>query len=115
MGIIPLYMGWYKNGTLFVASELKSLESTCTKIELFPPGNYYYSKENGFTKWYKKGWRKFENVKENNTIIADIRNGLEQAVQRHLPQGYRQQPTANHRAKPPECAKRHYKLGGYRW
>ena len=40
MGIIPLYMGWDKNGTLFVASELKSLESTCAKIELFPPGNY---------------------------------------------------------------------------
>ena len=77
-------MGWDKNGTLFIASELKSLESTCTKIELFPPGNYYYSKENDFTKWYKKGWRKFENVKENNTIIADIRNGLEQAVQRQL-------------------------------
>jgi len=84
MGIIPLYMGWDKNGTLFVASELKSLESTCTKVELFPPGNYYYSKENGFNKWYDREWRKFENVKGNDTIIADIRNGLEQAVQRQL-------------------------------
>ena len=35
MGIIPLYIGWDEKGTLYVASELKSLEGVCTKIELF--------------------------------------------------------------------------------
>ena len=38
MGIIPLYMGWDKDGTFYVASELKALEGICVKIELFPPG-----------------------------------------------------------------------------
>ena len=41
MGIIPLYMGWDKYGTFYVASELKALEGICTKIELFPPGHYW--------------------------------------------------------------------------
>ena len=38
MGIIPLYMGWDKDGTFYVASELKALEGICVKIELFPLG-----------------------------------------------------------------------------
>lgn len=45
MGIIPLYQGWDKNGTYYVASELKALEGYCTKIEIFPPGHYFSSKE----------------------------------------------------------------------
>ena len=35
IGIIPLYIGWDSNGTFYVSSELKSLESNCEKIELF--------------------------------------------------------------------------------
>ena len=37
MGIIPLYMGWDKYGTL-CCLELKALEGICAQIELFPPG-----------------------------------------------------------------------------
>ena len=54
MGIIPLYIGWDQNGTFYVASELKALESVCTKIELFPPGHYFHSKEGEFVQWYKE-------------------------------------------------------------
>lgn len=42
MGIIPLYTGRDLNGTFYVASELKSLEGVCEKIDLFPPGHYLY-------------------------------------------------------------------------
>ena len=45
MEIIPLYMGWDQHGTFYVASELQALEGVCTKIELFPPGHYYHSKD----------------------------------------------------------------------
>ena len=38
IGIIPLYIGWDSDKTLYVASELKALEGTCQKIESFPPG-----------------------------------------------------------------------------
>ena len=44
MGIIPLYIGWDKNGTFYVASELKALEGVCNKIEVFPPGHFMSSK-----------------------------------------------------------------------
>jgi len=85
MGIVPLYMGWDKNGSFYVASELKSLEGVCNKIEEFLPGHFLYSKDGQeLQKWYKRDWTEFENVKDNETDIAAIRKGLEEAVHRQL-------------------------------
>ena len=84
MGIIPLYMGWDKNGTFYVASELKALEGTCTKIELFPPGHYLHSKDGELKQWYTRDWMDYEAVKENETSIAEIKEALEAAVHRQL-------------------------------
>ncbi len=84
MGIIPLYIGWDKNGTFYVASELKALEGTCSKIELFPPGHYLLSSEGEFKRWYQRDWMDYEAVKENETSIAEIRDALEAAVHRQL-------------------------------
>ena len=56
MGIIPLYMGWDQDGTFYVASELKALESVCSKIELFPPGHYLDSKVGEIKSWYQRDW-----------------------------------------------------------
>jgi len=79
-----LYMGWDKNGTFYTASELKALEGICNKIEVFPPGHYYSSKDKKLTKWYKRNWRNFENVKDNKSDIKKLRKALEQAVHRQL-------------------------------
>ncbi len=84
MGIIPLYMGWDANGTFYVASELKALEGVCTKIEIFPPGHYYSSKTGELTKWYSRDWSDYDNVKDNETSIADLKQALEDAVHRQL-------------------------------
>ncbi len=84
MGIIPLYMGWDKDGTFYIASELKALEGVCTKIELFPPGHYISSSDGKLVKWYKRDWNKYEAVKENETSIAEVRQALEDAVHRQL-------------------------------
>ncbi len=84
MGIIPLYMGWDKNGTFYVASELKALEGTCTKIELFPPGHYLHSSDGELKKWYERDWMDYNAVKENETSIKDIKEALEAAVHRQL-------------------------------
>lgn len=84
MGIIPLYMGWDKNGTFYVASELKALEGTCTKIELFPPGHYLHSSDGELKRWYTRDWMDYEKVKENQTSIDEIRDALEAAVHRQL-------------------------------
>jgi asparagine synthase (glutamine-hydrolysing) len=84
MGIIPLYMGWDQNGTFYVASELKALEGTCTKIELFPPGHYLHSSDGKLKKWYSRDWMQYEAVKENETSIKEIKEALEAAVHRQL-------------------------------
>ena len=84
MGIIPLYMGWDKEGTFYVASELKSLEGVCNKIELFPPGHFMISGDNKPTRWYKKEWRDFNNVKDNDTSIEELHDALSDSVHRQL-------------------------------
>jgi len=85
MGIVPLYMGWDKNGSFYVASELKSLEGVCNKIEEFLPGHFLYSKDGQeLQQWYKRDWTDFNHVKDNATDIAAIRKGLEEAVHRQL-------------------------------
>ncbi|MEX0274140.1 MAG: asparagine synthase B [Flavobacteriaceae bacterium] len=84
MGIIPLYIGWDKNGTFYVASELKALEGICTKIELFPPGHYLHSAEGEMVRWYKRDWMEYEAVKENETSIQALHDALEAAVKRQL-------------------------------
>ncbi|WP_018675088.1 asparagine synthase B [Riemerella columbina] len=84
MGIIPLYMGWDKDGTFYVASELKALEGVCTKIEIFPPGHYLHGKDGKLVKWYDREWRDYDNVKDNETNIQELRDALEAAVHRQL-------------------------------
>lgn len=84
MGIIPLYMGWDQNGTFYVASELKALEGTCTKIELFPPGHYLHSSEGELKRWYSRDWMEYDAVKENESSIQEIKVALEAAVHRQL-------------------------------
>lgn len=85
MGIVPLYMGWDKNGSFYVASELKSLEGVCNKIEEFLPGHFLYSKDGQeLQQWYTRDWTDFDNVKDNETDISAIRKGLEEAVHRQL-------------------------------
>jgi len=85
MGIIPLYYGKDAQGQLFVASELKSLEGFCDSIAQFPPGHYLYSKSGTEPKrWYQRDWESYEAVKDNETDIAALRKGLEDAVHRQL-------------------------------
>ncbi len=84
VGIIPLYQGWDTQGNYYVASELKSLEGVCKKIEAFPHGHYYFSKDDNPTQYYTREWREFENVKDNKSDIATLRKGLEDAVHRQL-------------------------------
>ena len=84
MGIIPLYTGRDKDGTFYVASELKALEGICVQIEAFPPGHYMSSETQGLQKWYSRDWMDYEAVAENETDIDALRVGLEQAVHRQL-------------------------------
>lgn len=84
IGIIPLYQGWDDYGTYYVASEFKALEGQCTLIEEFLPGHYFYSPDKKNTKWYVRDWMEYDAVKNNTTSIDDLRQALEDAVERQL-------------------------------
>ncbi len=84
MGIIPLYIGWDEKGTFYVASELKALEGTCVKIELFPPGHFMHSSNGEFVRWWNRDWMEYDAVKDNESDIQELREALEQAVHRQL-------------------------------
>ena len=47
IGVIPLYIGYDSDGTVYVASELKALEGQCERYEPFPPGHFLTNIENG--------------------------------------------------------------------
>lgn len=84
IGVIPLYIGKDADGHLCVASELKALEGFCTEYEVFLPGHYYSSKTKKMTKWYNRKWTSFDTVKDSKLTSSDIREALENAVQRQL-------------------------------
>lgn len=84
MGIIPLYMGWDKFGTFYVASELKALEGVCNKIEIFPPGHFLFSRDSKLVKWYQRDWMNYESISNNETDLNSLKNALEAAVHRQL-------------------------------
>lgn len=84
MGIIPLYMGWDNRGQFFVASEMKALEPYCSKVEVFLPGHYLYSKNGKLERWYKRDWMEYDAVKDNQTSVEELREALESAVRRQL-------------------------------
>ena len=59
MGITPLYIGWANDGSIYVASEMKSLVTECAKFQQFPPGHIYCSKgpnAGEFQRWYTPNW-----------------------------------------------------------
>ena len=84
MGIIPLYMGWDESGNFYVASELKSLEGVCSKIEVFPPGHYYSSTDGELKVWYQRDWSEFKAVQDQKSSIQELKEALEAAVHRQL-------------------------------
>ena len=102
IGVIPLYIGYDKDGLIYCASELKALEGHCDSYEPFLPGHYYWSREGKMKKWYKREWMDYGDVKDNytpqagnDTAVADmgesyatqvkaVHDALEEAVRRQL-------------------------------
>jgi len=80
MGIIPLYIGWDENGVTYVASEMKSIESYCEKLQEFPPGNYYKNGE--FTQWYQPNW--VNEISTEAVSLPKLRKALEDSVHKQL-------------------------------
>jgi asparagine synthase (glutamine-hydrolysing) len=84
IGIIPLYTGYDEHGNFYVSSEMKALASVCKTISEFPPGHYMWSKEGKLTKYYKRDWMDYENVKDNSSDLEELRVAFEKAVKSHM-------------------------------
>ena len=84
IGVIPLYIGYDSDGTVYVASELKALEGQCERYEPFLPGHYYWSVSPGMKWYYRRDWMQYDAVKDNKASVNAIHDALEAAVKRQL-------------------------------
>ncbi len=93
IGVIPLYIGYDADGTVYVASELKALEGQCQRYEPFLPGHYLWSGDLNsqlttlnfqLKKYYQRDWFDYDAVKDNGASSEDIRQALREAVRRQL-------------------------------
>ena len=104
IGVIPLYIGYDKDGKVMVASELKALEGQCDHYEPFLPGHYYYSKTPGMKRYYTRDWFEYATMRKKYQIddnqkaaqqlaeaepqekaaVAEIHDALEASVKRQL-------------------------------
>ena len=114
IGVIPLYIGYDSDGTVYVASELKALEGQCERYEPFLPGHYLWSGEcrtesvefatapdgnvdstavanstlytlhSKLKRYYRRDWMQYDAVKDNPASVEAIRDGLTAAVKRQL-------------------------------
>ena len=84
IGIIPLYTGYDEHGNFYVSSEMKALAGVCKTISEFPPGHYLWSKEGKITKYYKRDWMEYDNVKDNTSNLEELRVAFEKAVKSHM-------------------------------
>ena len=114
IGVIPLYIGYDSDGTVYVASELKALEGQCEQYEPFLPGHYLWSEElrvkseelklpneiaresitnsdsslftlhSSLKRYYQRDWFEYDAVKNNTASVEAIHDGLTAAVKRQL-------------------------------
>ena len=84
IGVIPLYIGYDADGTVYVASELKALEGQCERYEPFLPGHYYWSGDPGMKRYYQRDWFSYDAVKDNQASSKAIYDALTAAVKRQL-------------------------------
>ncbi|WP_028911514.1 asparagine synthase B [Prevotella sp. MA2016] len=103
IGVIPLYIGYDADGTVYVASELKALEGQCDHYEPFLPGHYVHGRieelksgkiEENFNsstlkpynlkRYYQRDWFEYDAVKNNEASVEAIHDALEAAVKRQL-------------------------------
>ena len=84
IGVIPLYIGYDSDGTVYVASELKALEGQCERYEPFLPGHYYWSVDPGMKWYYRRDWMQYDAVKDNPASVEAIHDALTDAVKRQL-------------------------------
>ena len=86
IGVNPLYVGWDRQESLYVASEMKALAGFCERIREFPPGHYFLGHEadKGFQNYYQPAWAEKGFYPSEPFEPSRLRTALESAVHRQL-------------------------------
>ncbi len=84
IGVIPLYIGFDADGTVYAASELKALEGFCDRYEPFLPGHYYSSREGRMQRWWTRDWFEYDAIKDCGADSVALGDALKAAVKRQL-------------------------------
>jgi len=84
IGIIPLYQGYGKDGSVWFASEMKGLQQHCPTFETFEPGSYICSRTMKPKKFYNPSWKNSKNVPKRNVTRKELREAFEESVKSHL-------------------------------
>ncbi|KAJ2693442.1 asparagine synthetase [Coemansia sp. IMI 209128] len=86
IGITTLYIGRVSAHpeTVFIASELKSLNEECDQIDEFPPGHYFDSEDGQFHRYFKPDWWTPERIATAPVDYRQLRESLTAAVRKRL-------------------------------
>jgi asparagine synthase (glutamine-hydrolysing) len=82
IGVVPLFWGWGRDGSVWFASEMKALRDVCPRFEQFPPGHVY---EGGrLRRYYDPQWRETDALPTGRPSAEQIREALDAAVVKRL-------------------------------
>lgn len=89
IGVTCMYIGWGKDGSVWVANEMKCLKDDCVRFQQFPPGHYYSSKEGEFKRYFNPKFytdfdAKPERFPSEPLDLPKLRAAFEKAVEKRL-------------------------------
>mmetsp|Transcript_11273 Transcript_11273/g.33870 ORF Transcript_11273/g.33870 Transcript_11273/m.33870 type:complete len:620 (-) Transcript_11273:466-2325(-) len=84
MGICSFYWGKGSDGSIWFASELKSLQENCETFEFFPPGHRYSSKTGKLERWYNPSWVDVNVIPSQPADLKAIRESFIAATVKRL-------------------------------
>jgi len=89
IGIVPLYIGYGDDGSIWVASEMKAIAPDCKKLAQFPPGHTFWSKTGEAMRWYNPLWKEpcvicDPELPCMSDSSAKLREALSRSVESHM-------------------------------
>jgi len=82
IGVVPLYWGWGRDGSVWFASEMKALAEVCPRFEQFPPGHVYAGGR--LKRYYDPEWREAEDLPSGKPSATKLRDTFDRAVVKRL-------------------------------
>lgn len=84
IGVVPLYQGWSSGGSVWFASEMKTLSDTCEHVVSFPPGYCYSSRTGTSWRWFNQPWINTDLTPRLPVNYQSLRHALERAVHKRM-------------------------------